>query len=111
MKNEQLMAMAGRIKELRERMGFTQEQFAESIELSASSYTKIENAFQKPALDTLIKIADRLTVSLDYLVHGGKAPRRPDDQAAANAVLAFADSDKLIHTREVLDMIIQAKLK
>ena len=111
MKNEQLLAMAGRIKQLREHTGLTQEQFAETIELSASSYTKIENAFQKPALDTLIKIADRLEVTLDYLVYGDKKPQRSVDKTVAGAVFSFADADKLLHAREVLDMIIHAKTK
>ena len=65
--------------------------------------------YKKPALDTLIKIAGKLKVSLDYLVHGGKAPKRSDDQAVANAIFSFADSDKLLHARKVLDMIIHAK--
>jgi len=40
-----MKAMADRIKERRGALGYTQEDFAEKIELSASSYTKIENAF------------------------------------------------------------------
>ena len=45
----QIKEMAARIKARREALGFTQESFCEAIDLSASSYTKIENAFQKPA--------------------------------------------------------------
>lgn len=104
-----MKAMADRIKERRGALGYTQEDFAEKIELSASSYTKIENAFQKPALDTLIRIAGKLNVSLDYLVFGKDRPAQPDDAELISVVLDFADADKLEHTKDLLAKIIRAK--
>lgn len=101
--------MANRIKESRNALGCTQEQFAEVIGLSASSYTKIENAFQKPALDTLIRIAEKLGVSIDFLVFGTLAPPRPVDERSMRAILDFADPDKLAHARELIGMILKAK--
>jgi transcriptional regulator with XRE-family HTH domain len=70
--------MADRIKKRRESYGLTQEMFCERIELSISSYTKIENAFQRPAMDTLIRIAKQLDLSLDYIVFGTEE-RKPID--------------------------------
>jgi transcriptional regulator with XRE-family HTH domain len=110
MNQEQLKAMANRIKKRRELLGYTQEQFAEIIELSASSYTKIENAFQKPALNTLVKIAVKLKVSLDYLVFDDEQ-EQPADQDIATAILDYADTNALIHAKEVLSKIIRAKTK
>lgn len=110
MDREQLKAMSNRIKKQRELIGYTQEQFSEMIELSASSYTKIENAFQKPALDTLIRIAEKMKVSLDYLVYGGDQTM-PTKQEIAAMVFEFADVDALIHAREVLKKIILMKAK
>ena len=110
MNHEQLKAMSNRIKKQRELIGCTQEQFAEMIELSASSYTKIENAFQKPALDTLIRIAEQMKVSLDYLVYGGEQ-NMPTNQEIAATICEFADSDALAHAREVLKKIIWLKTK
>ena len=109
MTTEQLKAMADRIKERRDSLGYTQEQFAEIIDLSLSSYTKIENAFQKPALDTLIRIGDKLDVSLDFLVHGGGGPRKPLDAEIARVILDFADCEKLSHTKDLIDRIVKAK--
>ncbi len=93
----QIKEMAARIKARREALGFTQESFCEAIDLSASSYTKIENAFQKPALDTLIRIAKRLDLSLDYIVFGSEEyrPREVRDTDILNSILESADSDAL----------------
>ena len=111
MDNEQMKAMADRIKGRRDSLGYTQEQFAEIIDLSASAYTKIENAFQKPALDTLIRIAGKLNVSLDFLVYGEKPPQNPVDIEAMRAILDYADPGKLEHAKDLIGKILKAKLR
>ncbi|HHV11120.1 MAG TPA: helix-turn-helix transcriptional regulator [Clostridiales bacterium] len=93
----QIKEMAARIKARREALGFTQESFCEVIDLSASSYTKIENAFQKPSLDTLIRIAGRLDLSLDYIVFGSEE-RKPKEVLGTDVLkilLESTDSDTL----------------
>ncbi len=102
--------MADRIKSRRESLGFTQEGFCEEINLSASSYTKIENAFQKPALDTLIKIARRLDMSLDYIVFGADKdkPQKPSNADKVNVILDNADSGKLLYAAEVFTKLAKA---
>ena len=109
MRKDQLKAMADRIKERREFLGYTQEQFAEIIDLSASSYTKIENAFQKPSLDTLIRVSEKLETTLDYLVFGGGEPPKATDHEILNAILEFADAEKLAHAKDIIGKIIRAK--
>jgi len=103
--------MADRIKSRRESLGFTQESFCEIIELSASSYTKIENAFQKPALDTLIKIAEHLELSLDYIVFGTeeRKPKTVADTDVLSSLLEYADDEKLLHASELLAKIAKIK--
>lgn len=93
----QIKEMAARIKARREALGFTQESFCEAIDLSASSYTKIENAFQKPALDTLIRIAKRLDLSLDYIVFGSeeRKPSKALDTDVLKVLLESTDADAL----------------
>jgi transcriptional regulator with XRE-family HTH domain len=97
--------MATRIKNRRESLGFTQENFCEIINLSASSYTKIENAFQKPALDTLIKIAQHLDLSLDYIVFGNESPKEAQDSDVLTALLKSTDKEKLLHAGKFLVQI------
>ena len=113
MTKTQLKEMSNRIKQRREALGFTQESFCETIELSASSYTKIENAFQKPALDTLIKISERLDLSLDYLVFGTeeRKPKEVIDSDILDYLLQNVDSDKLLYASEILAKMAKAKTK
>lgn len=101
--------MATRIKNRREQLGFTQEKFAETINISVSSYTKIENAFQKPALDTLISISGKLGLSLDYIVFGNNKPQKDIDASIIENIINLLDHDKLIHARDVLNRLISLK--
>ena len=109
MTNIEWKAMANRIKNKREQLGFTQEKFSEVIDLSSSSYTKIENAFQKPSLDTLILIAKNLDLSIDYIVFGDNPSNKSLDAAIVENIINLADEDKLIHTRDVLNRLIRLK--
>ncbi len=105
-KNE-LKLMANRIKERRLELSFTQEEIAEIIELSYSSYTKIENAFQTPSLDTIIAISKTLNISLDYLIFGNieNKPSSSSNIDVINSILQLADADKLKHTANILTKI------
>jgi len=105
MTKKQQKEMADRIKKRRESLGFTQESFCEAIYLSASSYTKIENAFQRPALDTLILIAQHLDLSLDYLVFGDNAPKDIVDVNAIATIMKSADSEKLLYASKFISQI------
>ncbi|MCL2204011.1 MAG: helix-turn-helix transcriptional regulator [Defluviitaleaceae bacterium] len=105
MTKAQQKAMATRIKRRRESLGFTQESFSEVIDLSASSYTKIENAFQKPALDTLINIANHLDLSLDYIVFGVRYPAEARESDLLQALLKQAESDKIKYVGKFLTQL------
>lgn len=61
--------MANRLKELRLELGLSQPDMAEYVGLSVNSYLKLERDFLKynPSLNSILKIADKLGVSVDYL--------------------------------------------
>lgn len=61
--------MANRLKELRLELGLGQPDMAEYVGLSINSYLKLERDFMKfnPSLNSVLKIADKLGVSVDYL--------------------------------------------
>lgn len=61
--------MANRLKELRLELGLSQPDMAEYVGLSINSYLKLERDFLKfnPSLNSILKIADKLGVSVDYL--------------------------------------------
>lgn len=60
--------MGRRIQEKRIAAGMTQEQLAEAVELSAVFVSQIETGNRKPSLDTIVKIAIALHVSVDTLL-------------------------------------------
>lgn len=66
----QKVELSRRIKAQRKYLGLTQEQVAEKVGITYSSYVKIENAFQCPSLSTLASISLTLNISLDKLVFG-----------------------------------------
>lgn len=80
-----LELFSSRIKELRSMMGYTQKQFAEAIKITAATLSAYENNTKKPSLNVLVYIAERFTVSLDWLcglseiVDPGDKPRKYTD--------------------------------
>lgn len=61
--------MTNRLKELRLELGLSQPDMAKYVGLSINSYLKLERDFMKynPSLNSVLKIADKLGVSVDYL--------------------------------------------
>lgn len=61
--------MTNRLKELRLELGLSQPDMAKYVGLSINSYLKLERDFMKfnPSLNSILKIADKLGVSVDYL--------------------------------------------
>lgn len=57
-----------RLNETRKSKGFTAQQMADKLLISLSTYRKYESGHRSPSLDTLVRIADILGVSTDYLL-------------------------------------------
>ncbi|MCD2346856.1 helix-turn-helix domain-containing protein [Clostridium guangxiense] len=62
------LALGKRIREERLKLNLTQEQLAESIDVSNSYIGLIERGERSVTLETLVKIAKRLGVTIDYLL-------------------------------------------
>lgn len=62
------MLLANRIRKIREKKGFSQEEIAARLDMSASGYGQIERKAQHSSFNTLAKIATSLNVSLPFLV-------------------------------------------
>lgn len=56
------------IKKRRKELGLTQQELADKLNISLNFMGKIEVAFSKPSLDTLIEIADKLEIPVYELV-------------------------------------------
>ena len=61
-------AFGNRLREVRAFRNITQEQLAELADTSRAMIGRYETTDQLPALDTLVRIADALGVSTDYLL-------------------------------------------
>lgn len=57
-----------RLREMRMKCGFTQQNMADRLEISLNAYQKYEQAERSPSLDCLVKMADIFDISLDYLL-------------------------------------------
>ena len=56
------------LKALRKNKGFTQKQLADLISVSERGYQRYEAGKDLPGFEVLVKLADALGVSLDYLM-------------------------------------------
>ena len=60
---------AKKIRELRNKKGLSQEKLARLADISLNTLTKIESCFaKKPTIQTVIKLAAALNISIDCLV-------------------------------------------
>jgi len=74
--NRTLRALAIRIKELRDQKGISQEELAHRAGLSRTGMGFVETGKRWPRLDTLMKVADGLNITLDELLKGLHKPSR-----------------------------------
>ena len=63
-----LKNIGNRLKEIRKRERYTQENIAEFADISTSHYSHIENGTTKHSLNTLIRIVNVLNVSMDEIL-------------------------------------------
>jgi len=60
-----------RVREVREKRGWTQEKLAEKTGLSKGFLSDVENGNSDISSENLLKVADALGANLDYLLRGG----------------------------------------
>lgn len=91
---------AQRLREKRSARGLTQTRLAELLEVSPRVYNRWERGAAVPRLDTLVKVAEILEVSLDELV-GRKEPdedvlkiRNPELHSLYKEIDRLSDEDQ-----------------
>ena len=62
------------LKTSRRRMGYTQEQLAERLDLSANFIAHLERGSRKPSLDTIVALSRFLEVPLESFLKADAAP-------------------------------------
>ena len=59
--------LGNRLIQVREKMNMTQKEIAKKIEIAEQAYQRYEYGTVEPKILIMIKLADKLNVSLDYL--------------------------------------------
>lgn len=64
------MNIADRLKELRKKAGYSQEQLAGMLDVSRQAVSKWESAQGNPDIENLVKLTEIYHVSADYILTG-----------------------------------------
>ncbi|WP_343092206.1 helix-turn-helix transcriptional regulator [Streptococcus sanguinis] len=106
------MAFAERLKELRKQAHLTQVELAKLLGIGQSSYADWERGKKKPTQENLVKIAQVLNVSVDYLV--GNSEDKSDE--LDNIELLFrmnskglTEGEKEIFKKELIEFMEERK--
>ena len=106
------MEFSERLKDLRKQAGLTQVDVAEKLGISQPAYASWERGVKKPTQENLVKIAQVLNVSVDYLV--GNSEEKSDE--LDNIELLFrmnskglTDSEKAVFKKELIEFMEERK--
>lgn len=108
------MEFAERLKTLRKQVKLTQAQIAEKLNISQQAYASWERGVKKPTQDNLVKIAQILNVSVDYLV--GNSDEHLKEDELDNVELLFrmnsnglTEEEKAIFKKELIEFMEKRK--
>ncbi len=97
--------IGSRISDLRRIRGYTQERLAELANITIQFLSDIENNKKNMTVTTLIKLADSLHVSSDYIIYGRDSS---SEYSVINAMMdTLSDKDKK-NAEKLLEVFINA---
>ncbi|AJQ59274.1 helix-turn-helix transcriptional regulator [Bacillus cereus] len=74
-----------RIKEIRMSLGYTQQQFADSVDISKPMVSYIESGKKTPSRETVSKISNLANISTDYIM--GLSDNKTSEEPSASDVM------------------------
>ena len=102
---KQERAVAGhRLREQRNRLGLTREQFAELADIGAGYYGQIEVGTSQMSIDTLIKVSRTSRLPMEYILLGEGGP--PPDISDIHGLLAACTERELHLAEQVLRLFL-----
>lgn len=108
------MEFSERLKNLRKQAHLTQVDVAEKLGISQPAYASWERGIKKPTQDNLVKIAQILNVSIDYLV--GNSDEDIKDDELDNVELLFrinsnglTEEEKITFKKELIEFMEERK--
>ena len=93
------------VRNKREKLRLTREEFAEILGLSPLYIGQLERGERQMSLDTLIKISSCLHVSADYLIYG-KTPENDIEKSGINTLLNRCSKNELLLIRNIIKLIL-----
>jgi transcriptional regulator with XRE-family HTH domain len=104
MKKQQLVAIGQRLRQQRNKLHLTREQFAELADIGAGYYGQIEVGTSQMSIDTLIKVAKTSRLSMEYILFGEEDDTM--DLSSLYAMLARCSSRELRLAERVLQLFL-----
>lgn len=108
------MEFSERLKNLRKQAHLTQTDVAEKLGISQQAYASWERGVKKPTQENLVKIAQILDVSIDYLV--GNSDKSVKEDELDNVELLFrmnskglTEEEKEIFKKELIEFMEKRK--
>lgn len=81
------MELSSRIAHIRKQMGLSQEKFGELFNMSQRSVAAWESGERTPSYPVLLELADKLDVSVDYLVGRTDVPKTKKEPTVSDSEL------------------------
>lgn len=108
------MEFSERLKDLRKQAGLTQVDVAKKLGISQPAYASWERGAKKPTQDNLVKIAQILNVSVDYLV--GNSDKENTNKELEDIELLFrmnskglTEEEKAVFKKELIEFMEERK--
>ena len=92
-----LTLLGNRIRIAREKKGITQEELAARVNISPSHISVIERGVKTARIDTVVRIANELDVSSDYLLQDLVTRSRESQLMASIMDLPETDRNRLVN--------------
>nr|WP_325297855.1 helix-turn-helix transcriptional regulator [uncultured Dysosmobacter sp.] len=104
MTKQERIAAGQRLRQQRNRLRLTREQFAELADIGAGYYGQIEAGTSQMSIDTLIKVSRTSRLSMEYILFGTE--RAEPDLTSLQALLAACSPRELRLAEKVLQLFL-----
>lgn len=104
MTKQERAAIGQRLRQQRNRLGLTREQFAELADIGAGYYGQIEAGTSQMSIDTLIKVARTSRLSMEYILSGEEGGET--DLGSLEAILRGCTPRELRSAEKVLQLFL-----
>jgi putative transcriptional regulator len=108
------MEFSERLKNLRKQAHLTQVDVAEKLGISQQAYASWERGVKKPTQENLVKIAQILNVSIDYLLDNSDADIKNDELDNVEILFrmnskGLTDEEKAVFKKELIEFMMERK--